>query len=242
MRRDFIFKPTLTAADIDLSDERTTEVERLFATHSGGRCDRWRQYLPVYDRHLAAFRTSPVRFLEIGVANGGSFSVWRRFFGPEARLHGLDISRSEEAIRRLAEVDAVLHIGDQTHVGLLSSIVDEVGGALDVVIDDGSHVSSHQIASFEALYPRLAPGGVYICEDVHTSYFESPSARRGSFVEYAKRRVDLLHSWYLDDGEGVSDDFARITRSVLFYDSMVVFERACIDKTEPRRIIVGEEG
>lgn len=241
MRRDFIFKPTLGSADIVVSNPRTTEVERLFAEHKGGRCDRWRQYLPVYDRHLAPFRGLPVRFLEIGVANGGSFAVWRRLFGPDACLHGLDISRSEEASRRVAEVGAILHIGDQKDHALLTSIVGETGGALDVVIDDGSHVSSDQIRTFEILYPKLAPGGVYLCEDTHTSFFEN-APRTASFVEYAKRQVDRLHSWYLDDSECVSDSFALLTRSVLFYDSMVVFERAYPDKTEPRRIVVGEEG
>ena len=236
MRRDFIHKPVLRGAD--LLATQTTEMERIFGEHAGARCDRWQHYLPVYDRHLSSFRQSPVRFLEIGVANGGSFEVWRRYFGQAARLHGLDISRSEGTAQVLAGVQTALHIGDQKDRSLLMAIVAQMGG-LDVVIDDGSHVSSDQIATFEILYPLLSPGGVYICEDTHTSYFSD--ARAGSFVMYAKKKVDELHSWYLDDSEKVSDEFSMMTRSVLFYDSMVVFERASTGKTEPRRIVVGQD-
>jgi cephalosporin hydroxylase len=43
-------------------------------------------------------------------------------------------------------------------------------GPFDIVIDDGSHVFEHQIASFEALFPLASSTAVYIVEDVHTSY------------------------------------------------------------------------
>lgn len=236
MRRDYIFRPVLRGADV-LRDA-TTEVERYFGEHNGDRCDRWRHYLPVYDRHLSG-APKPVHFLEIGVANGGSFQVWRRYFGDSAHLHGLDISRSEGAMQCLSSVNATLHIGDQKDANVLKAIVAQMGGVIDVVIDDGSHMSADQIASFEILYPLLSPGGVYICEDTHTSYFVNP--RPATFVEYAKKKVDELHSWYLDDSERISDAFALMTRSVLFYDSMVVFERALPGKTEPRRVVVGRD-
>ena len=37
---------------------------------------------------------------------------------------------------------------------------------LDLIIDDAAHVLSHQITSLEALWPKLAPGGVFIVEDL----------------------------------------------------------------------------
>jgi methyltransferase family protein len=245
MIRDFIHKPVLTAAHLRAEQIAPTgapnQVERLFAEHEGERCDRWRHYLPVYARHLAPFVAGcakRVRFLEIGVANGGSFQIWRRFFGPDAALYGLDISKSEEAARALASVGAHLFLGDQKDPSVLGHIMALEDGHFDVVIDDGSHFSSDQITTFENLYPRLTPGGVYICEDTHTSYFEGLRAP-STFVEYAKKKVDELHSWYVDDSAGISDTFALMTSAVLFYDSMIVFERASASKGEPRRVVVG---
>lgn len=42
----------------------------------------------------------------------------------------------------------------------------------DIIIDDGSHMVRHVIASFEALFPYLRRGGLYIIEDLHTSYWK----------------------------------------------------------------------
>ena len=41
---------------------------------------------------------------------------------------------------------------------------------MDVIIDDASHINWHQIQAFELLFPCLRPGGVYIVEDVDSSY------------------------------------------------------------------------
>ena len=54
-------------------------------------CQKWEHYFPAYERHLARFRGQAVRVLEVGVSQGGSLDLWRRYFGEEARLFGVDI-------------------------------------------------------------------------------------------------------------------------------------------------------
>ena len=49
-------------------------------------------------------------------------------------------------------------------------------GPFDIIIDDGGHTMEQQIASIETLFPALNEGGVYLCEDTHTSYWESTAA------------------------------------------------------------------
>jgi hypothetical protein len=44
-------------------------------------------------------------------------------------------------------------------------------GPFDVVIDDGSHVSAHQITSFYFLFNHLRAGGFYVIEDIQTSFW-----------------------------------------------------------------------
>ncbi|MFN6976970.1 MAG: hypothetical protein ACK4OP_02515, partial [Gemmobacter sp.] len=38
--------------------------------------------------------------------------------------------------------------------------------ALDIAIDDASHASHHQQNAFLEIFPRVAPGGIYIIEDL----------------------------------------------------------------------------
>lgn len=219
-------------------------MDRVFYDHRGKPCDKWHHYLEVYERYLRRFTAVPsgrdfcpkYRLLEIGVQRGGSLEIWREFLGPSAVIRGLDIDPACQAHQNL-EKGLFVYIGSQNDPDLLRSIVSEMGG-IDVVVDDGGHYNSDQIVTFETLYPLLNDGGVYICEDTHTSYWPeyggSPSGQ-GSFIEYAKCLVDQLHGWHTD---AVKDEtFASRTRSVLFYDSMVVIERQ--DREMPSRSVVG---
>lgn len=213
-------------------------AETAFYAQSDRVAGKWTHYLEVYDRYLSRYRERPVRFLEIGVMQGGSLQVWRRYFGARAVLHGLDIN---SACARIDDPDLTIHIGSQTDRALLAEIVSEMGG-IDVVIDDGSHVNAHQIETFDVLYPLLAADGVYIVEDVHTSYWAATGGglrSPGSFIEYAKALLDRLHARYVLDTDPAARDpgFADITHGIAFHDSMVVFEKRA--KGAPKTVTVG---
>jgi len=47
-------------------------------------------------------------------------------------------------------------------------------GGWDIIIDDGSHIPRHQLVSFSALFPFVRPGGVYVIEDIESSYYDGP--------------------------------------------------------------------
>lgn len=201
--------------------------------------NKWHHYLEVYDRHLSSYRNKPVNILELGVFQGGSLQVWRRYLGQKAILHGIDI---DERCALIDDPDLKIHIGSQTDTDLLGRIANEMG-AIDVIIDDASHISEHQIASFEFLYPLLAPNGIYIVEDVHCSYW--PDTGGGlraprAFMEYAKGLLDRLHARYVLDSDAEARDpgFADVTHGIFFYDSMVVFEKRA-GKGLPRTGVVG---
>ena len=214
-------------------------LERIFYAHSGRQTDKWHHYLAIYERHLRRFVGASPRLLEIGVQNGGSFEVWRKWLGPGAVLHGVDI---DPTCRDRLPSDVTFHAGSQTNLDLLARI--EEGGELDIVIDDGSHVCAHQIASFEALYPRLSARGVYICEDVHSSYWKHAGGgwrRSGTFIEHVKGKIDALHGWYVEEDGDPDETFARSTGGLHVYDSMVVIEK-CAEKEEPQRSIAGSRG
>lgn len=158
--------------------------------------------------------------LEIGVSKGGSLALWRKFLGPEALIFGIDI---DPACAALDGEFARVRIGSQDDPQFLRNVVTEMGG-IDVVLDDGSHIASHQRASFDVLYPLLSEGGLYIIEDMHTAYwpgFEGGPKRQGTAVEFLKDKVDEIHKHYIKHGLNSANSMLDI-ESVQFFNSIAV--------------------
>lgn len=198
-------------------------LHRLFLNHSGRLIHKWIHYLDIYEAHFSRYRGTKVRFLEIGVGQGGSQQMWREYFGPDADLICLDL---EDLSSRVDPKYSTFYQGDETDEKLLQEIVDK-HGPLDIVLDDGSHLSSHMIKTFEFLYPQLAPDGIYMVEDVHAAYspdHEGGFREPGSFVEYTKDLIDHLHFVYAKELER-DDLFGMTTHAMHVYDSIVAFER-----------------
>src|SRR5690606_32935288 len=73
-------------------------------------------------------------------------------------------------------------------------------GPFDLVIDDGSHKNAHMLKSLEMIFPHLKPGGLYVVEDIHTSYWDSYGGKLrggGTFMEVTKERLDKLFLRYM---------------------------------------------
>lgn len=182
-------------------------------------------YLDIYPRILRGWSGRNLKFLEIGVYKGGSLDLWKGYFGSEAQLTFIDI---DPACKALEIPGTHIEIGDQTDAIFLADLAAR-RGPFDLVIDDGGHKMNQQLASFRALWPTLADGGLYVVEDTHTSYwpgfgggFRAPA----SFIEYAKDLVDRMHSWYTDqDAIFPLHPMARQIGAIQFYDSMVVIEK-----------------
>ena len=210
-------------------------LRAYFEQHEGPSIHKWLHYFDVYDRHFSKYRGRPVTVLEFGVLHGGSLQMWRDYFGPEAVVHGVDI---DPQCADLADGTTKIFIGDQEDREFLRSVMAEIG-TVDVVIEDGGHWPRQQIATFEECYPSVATDGVFLVEDLHTNYwerFEGGLGRDGTFIEYAKRLSDQLNAWHSrDDAEFVVDDFTRTTRSMHFYDSIIVFEKRDVRRPRSRR-------
>lgn len=130
-------------------------------------------YLPHYEKHLGPRRMSRLLVFEIGVGGyesrtpGGSLAVWRDYLA-RSRVVGLDIS--EKTLELGPRV--TFELADQSDPEHLERVVQR-HGVPDVVIDDGSHVGAHIRRSFEYLWPLMPAGGLYVIEDLSTSYYPS---------------------------------------------------------------------
>ncbi|MGX9981111.1 glycosyltransferase [Methylobacterium fujisawaense] len=220
----------------------------LFFTHEGKAVDKWENYLDVYERELARFRDqdSPVDLLEIGVQNGGSLELWAAWLPKQSVITGIDIDEKVGDLK-FASPRVTAHVADATKVEELSRVLGR--RTFDIIIDDGSHVSSDIISTLRALYERVRPGGLYIIEDLHCSYFPSHKGglrAEGAAIEQLKGIVDEINSdhWIKAENENISGEtrraFVGSTASITFYDSMAIIEKSQAERTIPfRRVYSG---
>ena len=199
----------------------------------GRAMEKWTHYFDVYHRHFARFRNRAVTMLEIGIFNGGSLRMWKDYFGQDSTIVGVDVNPE---CARYAEPGVEIVIGDQGDRGFLRELRSRYPG-ISVLVDDGGHHMTQQIATFEELYPHMLADAVYLCEDVHTSYlphFGGALGDAGTFVEMTKALIDRLNAWHVPNQALAPDGFTRSTDSIHFYDSVVVIERGARDEPQVR--------
>ncbi len=178
-------------------------------------------YCSVYDSLLTKYRDKEVSLLEIGIGYGGCLQMWKSYLGQHSQIYGIEmvdrLAFSEERIK--------IFIGNQGDKEFLKATFSSLP-ELDVIIDDGSHLSRDQIASFEEGFLHLKSGGLYFCEDTHTSYrelYEGGYKKPGTFIEYCKDIIDFLH--FTEDPLIPKKDSWQLIDSITFYSSLVVIKK-----------------
>jgi hypothetical protein len=206
------------------------ELEKHFRENSGRLIHKWQHYFEIYDRHFSRFRGTAVHLVEFGVSHGGSLQMWKEYFGPQARIYGIDIN---PRCKELEQEQIQIFIGDQEDRRFLRSLAETIP-RIDILIDDGGHTMAQQINTYEELFPRVDQNGVYLCEDLHTSYWPKWGGgyrKRGTFIEYSKNFIDALNAWHsVQPGRFSVTDFTRSVHSLHYYDSILVIEKRTIEK------------
>ena len=136
-------------------------------------CMKFAHYLAEYQRLFAGLGVQAINMLEIGVQHGGSYRLWKNFFGEDLlRWTGIDINQKCLALNnQLAPEKGLVYCGSQADPVFLEDVASQ-RGEFDIIIDDGSHQSEHIIASFKTLAKHVRDGGLYIIEDVHACYWK----------------------------------------------------------------------
>jgi len=199
--------------------------------------DKWttHDYIDIYNGLFAPLRKQRLNILEIGVggygdpwAGGGSLRMWRTFFS-RSRIFAIDIEDKRAHDERRIKTFQ----GSQDDEQFLNDVADKVG-RIDLIIDDGSHICRHVIKSFEVLFPKLASGGLYVVEDVQTSYLEDFG---GSSTELDRPDTTMNYFRGLIDGVNARE-IKKINRayapseietmlfSISFYEKMIVLRKS----------------
>lgn len=210
------------------------DLKQYFKENTGRHISKWEHYFDVYDRHFDKYRNQEIVILEIGVAQGGSLQMWKHYFGDKAIIYGIDI---DPYCKTFEEENVHILIGSQSDRKFLREVRTTIP-KVDILIDDGGHTMKQQIVTFEELFPHVKENGVYLCEDLHTSYwliFGGGFKRCGTFIEYSKNFIDYLNAWH--SSQLSVNDFTRSAGSVHYYDSIIVIEKE--RKMPPKQVHSG---
>ena len=182
----------------------------------------YHNFTSVYGEKLNHLKNENIRFLEVGIEHGHSLLMWNEYF-KNATLYGADILDKSF----LDSNKIKTFIIDQENENDLMSLPND----LDIILDDGGHTMIQQIVTLNRVFPHVKDGGVFLCEDTHTSYWKNWGGGWNSpktFLYYAKELTDYINKEHLVPGY-ISKNSLRIFKnelnSIAFYNSMVVFEK-----------------
>ena len=200
------------------------DFENFFLNRMGKKnIHKWFHYLEIYDKYMSKFRGEEITLLEIGVENGGSLEMWKEYFGPKVKIYGVDINPN---CKMYEEEQIEIFIGSQEDEKFLESLKTKIP-KLDIIIDDGGHTMRQQIVTYEQMISHMTDESIYICEDLHTSYwpkfYGGGLKKEGTFIEYSKNIVDYINAWHSKEQE-IRYETQNVF-GVHYYDSMLVLEK-----------------
>ena len=195
-----------------------SDFEKYFRNNNSRLIAKWNHYFDIYERHFNRFKNKEI------VSQGGSLRMWKDYFGNETKIYGIDV---DPRCKKFEENNVKIFIGSQSDRNFLRKVKDTIP-PVDILIDDGGHTMRQQKVSFEELFDHVKENGVYLCEDLHTSYWPSYGGgykRVGTFIQYSKKFIDQLNAFHSRERLLKANSFTRSVNSVHYYDSMLVIEK-----------------
>ena len=189
--------------------------------------DKWVHYFPIYHEWFKKFRGTDLVFVEIGVQNGGSAQMWKEYFGKDAKIIGIDI---DERCKQFEDENITIEIGSQEDVNFWNEFKNKYP-RVDILLDDGGHTMNQQIVTFQQMFPHIKEGGIYFCEDCHTSYYKNfggSVGKPGTYIEFAKRLIDELNAFHTSGELNPTYNTIHMGGGIHFYDSIVVIEKKIV--------------
>jgi hypothetical protein len=180
---------------------------------------KWEKYFDVYDSVFEKYRDKKITFVEVGVFNGGSLEIWKKYFHPESRIIGIDLNPE---CKKFEKNGIEIFIGDQSSKNFWDDFYKKVG-KIDILLDDGGHTNIQQTITSVKSIPNINDNGVLLIEDTHSSYmneFGNPS--RYSFINFTKKLIDDVNFKYPNIGK-FKISLNNYIYSIQYYESFVAF-------------------
>lgn len=149
-------------------------------------------YFKVYEDVFKHLRGNAPTFIEIGIQSGGSLFAWKKFFGEDARIIGIDLNPK---CKEFEKFGFEIYIGDTGDEKFLKNVFKEIEN-IDAILDDGGHLYLQQINVLETSAKNLSGNFLIVIEDTSTSFYKeflNKSYKNRTFLDYAKGLSDMLH-------------------------------------------------
>ena len=184
----------------------------------------WNGFLEIYSNYFKDYKDKEINILEIGIGKGESLRIWRKYF-TKAKICGIDIIDVKFQIEGVDLIKA-----DQTNEKNLKEICDKYKG-FDIIIDDGGHHSKQIAISLNFLFDYLKDNGLYIIEDLNTSYSSRFGGSRLNLkkkttsMNYLKSITDSINYEHNDKPFFRSKKFDGMVKYIHFYQNVAILKK-----------------
>jgi len=153
---EYLFKFYNTDKAKFYKQSKNSEIDKIEIGHG---------YSQFYEKHFSDFKDKKINLLEIGSYFGSSAAAFSKYF-PHAKIFCIDINLSNFRY----ESKNIFPFGlDATNSKMVKRFLDKINLGenpfFDIIIDDGSHLLSHQLKSLDIFYNTVSPGGYYVIEE-----------------------------------------------------------------------------
>ena len=230
-------------------------IQELTVKYNLDKSGKLHDYGRFYDFFFQSKKNEPIKLLEIGIHLGDSLRMWKDFFVNYENIVGIDlidneclckcdcheynfkywtkrcknkclIKCSNKLVSKCLENAGIkTEFGDASDYTFLHKIKSKYR-EFDIIIDDGSHLTNHQKKSFQYLFNILGKTGIYVIEDLHTSYFDTNKHPNGgtkipgTTIEFLKDRIDDVNLHGKVVHLGLQNDFSFLNNYERDIDSI----------------------
>jgi len=213
---------------------KQTPLDEIAIKYETDKSSLHHDYCSIYEKLFSSLRYDKFVFIECGIGGyeyidrgGQSARMWREYF-PLADIVTFDIHK-----KHLPNFEGIkVFKGSQIDREFLVDMFTKVGNPT-VFLDDGSHVNSHVIETFEIVFPLLKPQGIYVVEDFETSFYERDGFGGtldlsdytvNTSLNYFRKLVDEVNYKYIE-GFTPNEKFKDQIESISFYRNLIVIHK-----------------
>jgi demethylmacrocin O-methyltransferase len=158
------------------------ELNSIMVKYGTDKQKELHNYVQFYEKYFNEYKDKNIKILEIGIYRppldgraqvGASLKTWYDYF-PNAQIIGADIDDFSDVDNdRITTIKINQESRDMNdgNIGSLQTIIERFGDDFDIIIDDGGHTMLQQQVTLGYMFKFLKPGGLFVIEDLHTSYF-----------------------------------------------------------------------
>ena len=197
-------------------------------------------YLEIYENYFNKLQNKNLTILEIGIADGKSLLMWSDYF-KNSKIIGIDIHKINLEEKKLNRKNIFIHQGSQSDKKFIDEIIKEYS-EFDIIIDDGSHLAKDVKKSFELLFPSLKENGLYVIEDIQTSYNHffggNPFDLKysNSHMNFFKQLTDSLNYQEIANPFYIEKKYDGKITNISFYHNMVFVRKG--NNNKPSREVI----